>query len=297
MLNGSSWRPHRSTTKVSLMVGLGMIVFVTAVAARAKDVAAEAAGQAEPEAGNKAAAARSVRDIVVKANEASYYAGTDGRADVKMTIVDRSGGTRTREFVILRKDLEGGDQKFYVYFKAPADVRKMAFLVWKHVGAEKDDDRWLWLPALNLVRRIAPGDKRTSFVGSDFLYEDVSGRSLDADTHELIETTATHYVVRCTPKDAKSVKFKSYTIWIDKSTFLPRKAEYLNRGGDLYRRVQATKIEVIQGFPTVVESVAEDLVAETRTVNVFGAVQYDIGLKEQVFTERFLRRPPREVTR
>jgi outer membrane lipoprotein-sorting protein len=240
------------------------------------------------------AAEPTVEEIVQKANQVSYYAGKDGRAEVNMTIKDDKGGTRTRRFAILRLDGQDGDQKFYVYFKEPADVRAMAYLVWKHAG-DKDDDRWLWLPALNLQKRVAPGDKRTSFVGSDFLYEDVSGRDLSEDTHELTETTDQFYVIRNTPKDPDSVEFSYYIVQIDKQTFLPRKAEYYDKNGKLYRRVEATKVETIQGYPTVIESVASDLRAGTSTTNVFSDVEYDIGLNDRIFSERFLRRPPREV--
>ncbi len=235
----------------------------------------------------------SVEEIVKKANEASYYAGKDGKADVKMTISDSKGSARTREFTILRRDGDGGDQNFYVYFKAPADVRKMAFLVWKHVG--KADGRWLWLPALNLNKRIAPGDKRTSFVGSDFLYEDVSGRGIDLDKHELLASSDTHYKIKSVPKDSDTVEFSYYNVWVDKKTFIPQKAEYYDKNDKLYRRVEAVKVEVIQGYPTVMEAVASDLKSGTSTVNVFSNVKYDIGLSERIFTERFLRRPPKEV--
>ncbi len=230
--------------------------------------------------------------IVEKANQASYYAGKDGSAKVRMELSDG----RTREFAILRRNAdEGMDQKFYVYFTAPADVRKMAYLV--HKRPDGNDDRWLFLPALNLVKRIAPGDKRTSFVGSDFLYEDVSGRSLADDTHELTKTTESQYVIKNTPKDPGSVEFSSYTVWIDQGSFLPRKAEYLDKNGTLYRRVVADKVETVQGYPTVMESYVEDLVTGSKTVNTFTEVKYDIGLDDRLFTERFLRRPPREVTR
>jgi len=245
--------------------------------------------------GSLVAGSPTADEIVDKANEASYYAGKDGRADIKMEISDGKGGKRVREFTILRLDTKGADQKFYVYFKAPADVRKMAFLVWKH--AEKNDDRWLWLPALNLVKRIAPGDKRTSFVGSDFLYEDVSGRGLNEDTHELLETTAEHYVLKNVPKNAGSVEFSYYKVWIDKKTYLPRKAEYFDKNNKPYRRVEAVKVGKVDGYPTVIESVASDLKSGSSTKNTFSNVKYDIKLKERIFTERFLRRPPREVTR
>lgn len=238
-----------------------------------------------------------VEEIVTKANEAAYYAGNDGRADVTMNIIDKSGRTRTREFTLLRMNTKGGNQKFYVFFKKPADLYKQVFLVWKETAEGKNDSRWMWLPALNLKRSIAPGDKRTSFVGSDFVYEDVSGRNLKEDEHELVETTDTQYVIKNTPKKPGDVEFSYYTVRIDKDTFLPRKAEYYDKNGKLYRTVEATKVETIQDFPTVTESVVKDLNSGGSTVNIFSDIEYDIGLKETIFTERFLRRPPREVTR
>jgi hypothetical protein len=231
----------------------------------------------------------SVDEIILKAEQAAYYAGKDGVADVKMVIHDANGGTRERDFRILRWNGEDGQQKFYVYFRDPGDVRGMAYLVWKH-GRGKEDDRWLWLPAIGKVNRIAPGDKRTSFVGSDFVYEDVSGRDPAADRHELIETTDAHYLIHSEPKDAGSVEFAFYEVWIDKETFLPVKAEY-----EVYRRVTADEIEVIDGYPTVIRSTVEDLSRNSKTVNTFSNIQYDAGLNERLFSERFLRRPPREA--
>jgi outer membrane lipoprotein-sorting protein len=241
--------------------------------------------------------ALTVDEIVEKANQAAYYAGDDGVADVEMTITDSNGGTREREFRILRLNTGEGTQKFYVYFKEPADVRRQVFMVWKEVEQGKDDSRWLFLPALNLVKPIAPGDKRTSFVGSDFVYEDVSGRALWEDTHELVEETGTQYVVKNTPKDPGAVDFSEYTVWINKDTFLPVKSEYLDKNGKLYRRVEALTVETVKGFPTVLETKVSDLARGSYTVNRFSNIDYNTGLKEATFTERFLKRPPREATR
>ena len=242
------------------------------------------------------AAAPSVDEIVQKAELAAYYQGDNGRARVKMTITDAQDRTRNREFIILRRDVKDGeDQKFYVYFEEPADVRKMVYMVWKHTT--RDDDRWLYLPALDLVKRIAASDKRTSFAGSHFLYEDVSGRSIADDTHELTETTDTHYVLKNTPKDPKSVEFASYTIWIDKKTFMPTKAEYVDDAGKKYRVVEALEIKEIQGFPTVVKSRVQDLKSGGNTVSEFSEIRYNIDLPDSVFTERYLRRAPRRYLR
>jgi len=103
------------------------------------------------------AADPSLDEIVERTNAVAYYQGNDGRARVKMTITDAQGRTRLRQFTLIRRDQErgaadtgAGEQQMYVYFRRPSDVNKMSFLVWKHPG--KDDDRWLYLPALDLVK-------------------------------------------------------------------------------------------------------------------------------------------------
>ena len=238
-----------------------------------------------------------VNMIVNKANFVAYYQGDDGRAKVKMTITSKQSQTREREFIILRKDIQdGGDQKYYVYFLKPADVRKMVFMVHKHADLKRDDDRWLYLPGLDLVRRIAAGDKRTSFVGSDFLYEDVSGRNLAEDTHQLIEATDKYYVVKNVPKKPDTVEFNYYNVSIDRKNFVPVKMEFYDKKDKLYRVIESKKVEIIQEFPTVVKSVVSDLKTGSRTEMEFSDVKYNIKLKD-IFTERYLRRPPREAIR
>jgi len=243
----------------------------------------------------------SVQEIVDKTNYVAYYQGKDGRAQVAMTITDAQGRTRSREFTILRRDDQGGDaedeaftgeQAFYVYFHRPADVNKMVFMVHKHLG--RDDDRWLYLPALDLVKRIGAGDKRTSFVGSHFLYEDVSGRSTELDEHELVETTDTYYVLKNVPKDDKRVEFASYQMWIHRKTFIPVKTEYYNAQGETYRTYTALKVETIDGFPTVTKSKMTDKKIGGETVMEYSDVEYNVGLPKDIFTERYLRQPPRK---
>ena len=239
----------------------------------------------------------SVDEIVNKANLVAYYQGADGKAKVKMTITNKKGQQRFREFNILRKDVkDGGDQNYYVYFQKPADVRKMVFMVHKHTDPKTDDDRWLYLPGLDLVKRIAAGDKRTSFVGSDFLYEDVSGRSLQEDTHELVKTTEDLFVIKNVPKQPDTVEFSYYNVSIDRKTFVPMKMEYYDKKGKLYRTIESKKIETIQEFPTVLKSVVSDLNTGGKTEMEFSNVKYNIDLGD-IFTERYLRRPPKEARR
>ena len=232
-------------------------------------------------------------DIIARADLAAYYAGADGRSEVRMIISDAQGRQQRRQFTVLRRDIDdAGDQQFLVVFSQPSDVRNTAFLVDKHI--DRDDDRWLYLPGLDLVKRISAGDKRTSFVGAHYFYEDVSGRRPSDDAHVLIETTDEFYVLEHTPLDTQSVEFTSYVTWIDKETFLPMKIDYTNAAGNLYRRVEVLGVEEFDGNPTVTTSRVSDLLTGGKTDMQFRYIKYDVGLSESVFTERSLRNPPRD---
>lgn len=247
-----------------------------------------------------------VDQIVQRANKMAYYQGLDGKAKVQMTITDKQGRTRNREFVILRKNMpDSENQKYFVYFQAPADVRRMVFMVHKYAALDKDDDRWLYLPNLDLVRRIAAGDKRTSFAGSDFLYEDVSGRSLLEDTHTLHQTTDQYYIIKNVPKNPQTVEFTEFLVYVDKATMMPMKMEYFGKEGTVYRIIEVLEMKNIKSqengkeveYPTVIKSAVKDLKTGSSTEMVFSEVQYNLGISDEIFSERYLKRPPKEALR
>lgn len=247
----------------------------------------------------------SAEQIVHRANRAAYYQGKDGRAQVQMTITDSQGRERERRMTILRRDSADTDaladhaywseQQYYVYFQRPSDLNRTVFMVHKHLGA--DDDRWLYLPSLDLVRRIAATDKRNSFVGSDFFYEDVSGRNIDLDTHELVESTDTYHVIKSTPKDPDSVEFAWYQSYIHTESFIPVQITFYKADGTPYREASALAVETIEGYPTVTRAQMKSLETGSTTVMEYLSVDYDVGLPEEIFSERYLRAAPREYLR
>ena len=251
--------------------------------------------------------ALSVDQIVNKANQTAYYQGADGKAKVNMTITDSQGRERNRELIILRwdqpnpnvpEDQQGkddsycGEQKIYAYFLRPADVSKTVFMVWKY--PDKEDNRWMYLPALDLVKRISATDKRTSFVGTDFYYEDVSGRNINDDVHELVKTTDDYYLLKNTPKDPTLVEFAYYEMWIHRKTFVVVKTDYYDNNDKKYRTYEALNVETIQGYPTVTKSKMTDLRTGGNTVAEYSDVSYNLGIPESIFTERYLRKPARQ---
>lgn len=236
--------------------------------------------------------------IINRSERAAYYAGDDGKTQARMLIVDAQGRKQMRQFTILRKDVEdGGDQKMLVFFSRPSDVSGMVFRVEKHSQLNKDDDRWLYLPGLDMVKRISAGDKRTSFVGSHFFYEDVSGRSISQDQFELITTTDTSFILEGRPVDDSNVEFKYYIVTIDKQTYLPMKIDFYNNSDKHYRRVESLEVKTVDGIPTVLKSKVTDVNNGGYTLMEFRGVKYNLGLPDMIFGERSLRTPPVEWLR
>lgn len=242
----------------------------------------------------------SAAGIAAKSNLVSYYAGDTMKARVFMRLIRKEGSERIRELTMLRKDLkEGGEQHYFTYFHEPSDVRGMTFMVWKYL--QRDDDRWLFIPALNLVKRIAANDKRSSFVGSDFSYEDVSGREVEEDNHAVLREERLDgkevYVVKSVPKDERSADLGYKLSWIDKGSFVLWKEEYYDKRGDLFKVFTAGEVKPVQGFLTTVKRTMGNVQTGHKTEVTFKEVKYNLILPEELFSERSLRTPPRELVR
>ena len=260
-------------------------------------LAGQALAQASPEKKEELTA----RQIIDKSQLAFYYQGEDMKAKIRMELIDKDGGRRIRVLTMLRIDEEdGGNQKYFMYFHEPGDVRRMTYMVWK--DPVKDDDRWIFIPAVDLIRRISADDKHSSFVGSDFTYEDISGRDVASERHEIIRTEKLGdkecYVIQSIPGEG-SVYTKRVS-WIDTQIFLPLKEEFYDVQNELSRVFTADTIEEItvgQGeqakvFPTVTRRTMKNVKTGHRTETGFDSVSYNTGLKDGDFSERRMRRPP-----
>lgn len=247
-----------------------------------------------------ATAQQNAEEIMKKSHMAYYYAGDDGKTEVTMKIVNTKGRERLREFSMLRLDLtEGGAQKYYTYFKKPSDVSRLTFMVWKN--PDSNDDRWLYVPSVDLVKRLSADDKNSSFVGSDFSYEDVSGRHWTEDTHTIVSDNETlgeraAYLISSKPKEGDD-SFTEKKTWVDKESFLPLKEEYFDEDGELFRRFTADKIEDVDGITTITQRTMENVDKGQHTTIIFDSIEYNVGITDDIFTERYLKNPPRKYIR
>ncbi|MGR3310618.1 MAG: outer membrane lipoprotein-sorting protein [Candidatus Brocadiales bacterium] len=233
-----------------------------------------------------------------------FNQGRDMSAHIHMVTTESNGEKREIEQSYIRWDKATSDdpsvdvycdQKYYSYIYSPADFNKTVFVTWKYIG--KDDDRWLYIPYLDFVKRIPPIDERAPYMGTTFCTEDSTGRDFEKDIHELVEVTDNYYVVKSTPKEPDTVEFSYNKTWMHRETLVPTCVKWYDKNGELQRQYDVLMLEIKDGFVYPYKLRMKDLKTKRETVLSFSKMQFNTGITEDIFLERFMRNPPEEVFR
>jgi hypothetical protein len=221
--------------------------------------------------------------------------GRDSRAAVQLTLYDRHGRARERGLTLLSKRGVGdaGD-RVLTRFTDPEDIRGTGFLVWEHPNAE--DERFLYLPSLGRVRRIAGAESQESFVGTDFTYEDIGGREFDDYTYTLLDENATWkepdgrthpaYILESTRTD-RGAKYSRVVSTVTKD-FVVVGAEIFNRRNEREKIYAARRLARVEGIWTVTEAEMSNLLDRTKTTLRMDRIDYNVGLTDAQFSRREL---------
>ncbi|MBT3479706.1 MAG: outer membrane lipoprotein-sorting protein [Candidatus Marinimicrobia bacterium] len=221
----------------------------------------------------------------------------DVQTQLKMTLISSKGNKerrRSRELISIEKKYEDGKfkSKSLLRFSQPKEIMGTGFLTWDRLGSESDD-QWLYLPALKKVKRIRTKEKGRSFMGTDFSYEDLSGRDLDADEYELMGEDIIHgadcYKVKANPIE-KGSHYSSRIVWVDKKYSLMKRVEFFNKKGTMFKILDIPDHVKNGDYWTATKMIMKNLKNNHRTEMVVLKVDYDQDLKNNVFTESFLKR-------
>ena len=126
------------------------------------------------------------REIMEKVN--ARDSGDRSITEMEMILIDKKGNKRVRKLKTFGLE-KGKDSLSLMFFLSPADVRNTGFLTFDYDESGKDDDQWLFLPALRKTKRIAAGDKSGSFMGSDLNYSDMTSPDLNLYEYTLMKET------------------------------------------------------------------------------------------------------------
>jgi outer membrane lipoprotein-sorting protein len=225
----------------------------------------------------------------------------DGKSliqDMTMTLIDKNDKKRVRSIKTYSKDF-GEDEHKIMFFKTPADVKDTSFLTYDYDDASKDDDQWLYLPALKKVKRIPTSDKSSSFMGSDFSYYDMTDRDVDDFTYKIIKHVKVRgkdtTMIESTPKTKDIVDESGYTKTIglirEDIDMVVRSIGFLKNGKRKYFDI--TKMHKQDGIWVVDEMTMTTKKGKTtvhKTILNFDNIEVNPEIKDDMFTTRRLQK-------
>lgn len=209
----------------------------------------------------------------------------------RMVLTEKGRSPRIRELVTYRLDKSGGETANLIRFLDPEDIAGTGLL-----SMDKTDgstDQWLYLPALDRVRRISSDRKGGRFVGSDFYFEDLQERKPSKDRHRLlgkqIENGIMCDVLESVPLDPKDSVYKKRLSWIDPDTAIPQRVDFFEKDASVPgKRWLLRTRKRNQGFWTLTDSRMIDLESGHETRMVVDAALYDQKLPARLFTTQAL---------
>ena len=216
--------------------------------------------------------------------------------DMLMILIDKNGNERKRDLKSYSKDF-GADEHKTLFFKSPADVKNTAFLTYDYDDASKDDDQWLYLPALKKVKRIPSADKSSSFMGSDFSYFDMTDRDLEDYDFKLLKETKVRghdaWMIEATPRNQEVIDESGYnkTIAIVRKDnyMVVRAINFMTNGKKKY--LDLKKIHQESGIWLVDEMTMTTKKGKTtlhKTILTFDNIELNKPIDDSVFTTRRL---------
>lgn len=211
-------------------------------------------------------------------------------AKMEMILINASGQQSVRDMEM--KSLEGteGDKSIAI-FLSPADVKGTKTLTHEHL--DRDDDQWLYLPALKRVKRIASRNKSGSFMGSEFSYEDIGNQDYRKFTYEGAAEEVELNGVKCykgvrIPKDQHSGYTKQIS-WVDTTNFLIQKVEYYDRKQALLKTATFSDYKQIDGIWRIGKIEMVNHQNDKSTILIWKEDQIKAGLDDKAFDKRVLK--------
>ncbi|MGM0509180.1 MAG: outer membrane lipoprotein-sorting protein [Fusobacteriota bacterium] len=219
-----------------------------------------------------------------------------------MDLIDKNGEVNPRTIEIWGEtyDKEKDLSRQIMVFKAPASVKNTRFL--QVENEDRDDDKWIFLPGLGRVRRISSSEGSSSFMGSDFTYDDMETRDIEEDTHKLLkeEKLGSYdcFVVESTPKNKEESQYDKRVSWITKKHFIPVRTKLYSKKTKEVQKEMTVKqnIKKVQDIWTVFETVMEDKESGHKTKlyvkrgeNGNPYIEYNKKIHPHRFSQRYLK--------
>jgi hypothetical protein len=158
---------------------------------------------------------------------------------IELESLDRAGGRRTLVARLHWKRFGEGQHRLRIRVDKPLDLRGSSYLV---IEKDSTDDMFMYLPAVQKVRRITSGMISDSLWGTDFGYEDIKhlqGIAAEGAVERLADSTVADravYVLAMVPESSGESTYSKIVSFVARDNCIAIKTDFYERG-DAPRKV------------------------------------------------------------
>ena len=213
-------------------------------------------------------------------------------ATMTMTLRESDGSERVREMHILGLEVPEDGDKTLVVFDLPRDLQGTSILTVTHPDAPSD--QWLYLPAVRRTRRIATSRRSSSFMGSEFTFEDIGSQDLRQYRYrylreETLDGTPSHVLERF-PIDEESA-YARQVLWMDTEEYRLLRVDYYDREGEHVKSLRVDGYQQYEGGRWRPDRmVMNELASGKSTTLEWSEYAFATGLRDRDFDPRRLGR-------
>lgn len=216
----------------------------------------------------------------------------DSRARMEMILVDRRGDEARRELEMMVLELPEGEERSIIHFESPRDIRGTALLTYSY--PEREDEQWLYLPALRRTKRISASGRSSPFMGSEFAYEDLVRTDVAEFDHRFLREEDLDgvlcWVIERIPR-YEGTGYSRQRVWIDQAEYRVQRVDYFDlRDRELKTLTVDGYERYLDGLWRASEATMVNHRTDETTVLLWRDYRFRTGLTERDFTRAALER-------
>ncbi|MCU0407643.1 MAG: outer membrane lipoprotein-sorting protein [Bacteroidales bacterium] len=208
-------------------------------------------------------------EVLSRSREASLTSSLS--ATVNLTIKEKNGSLRSRTILMRTKSYEEGQEKRYVRFTEPADVRGTTMIIIDNKSSQ--DEMWIYLPALKKTRRLVSSEKGKSFMSSEFTNADMSSPALADFINSYAEPSSPGalWIIESRPvneEKADEYGFSRKISYIDRTNYQVKRREFYDFSNKLYKVIEVSEVKMLPGNKYLITNMAATNMSNGRSSDI-----------------------------
>lgn len=231
------------------------------------------------------------KEVIQHTLESNHWGMSAAKVKASAVLLDRRGRKSTLVFKGISRKWKGFLTKSLVRFSQPPDLAGAGFMQVEQ--DTRDDDRFIYLPALKRARRVAGSQRSNAFMGTDFNYADLDRRDWRTGKYVMRKDTKIgkfpcyHVTIIPTRRDSP---YSRLEVDVRKDNWVPLQVKHYDKAKVLYKVLKVFQLKRIKGQWFITKSQMKNLRDRHTTTMHLNKIEPTDAIPDSSFTVKRLER-------